>query len=294
MDMKAKFAIVIILYALMGLATSAELSNQSSEVGEPSVEELAIRFLQESYSYSTDLIGVQLLPGKLPQEMPVDLPIPDGTRTVGSMIQEDTGFSVVLDVPMTPDQALEFYRERLASQNWTEVQLPGMNQGFVEDGDPSIAFCKDSKDPWMIIVAHPEENGTDLRVSISNDTDCSPCSLNQGYDDWLKPIPKLAAPKGARISNENSVSGPGNMVATSVTVKTEMNSSSLTAHYADQLMAANWTIMGEGESGPSSWSSWSYNDEDGQTWDGFLMALELPGTDETQRFVLMQANLKEI
>jgi hypothetical protein len=72
-----------------------------------------------------------------------------------------------------------------------------------------------------------------------------------------------------------------------------MNSSSLTAHYADQLKAANWTMMGEGESGPSSWSSWSYNDEDGRSWQGFLMVLELPKTDKKQKFVLMQANRKE-
>jgi len=293
--MKAKFgiAIAIALFALTGLVTSADLQNQSAEQGEPSVGELALRFLQESYSDSTELDVITLLPGKLPPEMPVDLPIPDGAIIAGSMIQEDTGFSVVLDVPMTPDQALEFYKERLASQNWTEVPLPGMNEGFVEDADPSMAFCKDSKDPWMIIIAHPQSNGTDLRLSISTDTECSPCSQDLGYDDWLKPIPKLAAPKGAKISNENFMSGPGNMVATSVTVETEMNSSSLAAHYADQLMAANWTMMGEGESGPSSWSSWSYNDEDGLAWDGFFMALELAGTNETQKFVLMQANEKE-
>ena len=89
------------------------------------------------------------------------------------------------------------------------------------------------------------------------------------------------------------MSGHGNLGAVSATLETEMNSSSLTDHYADQLTAANWTMMGEGESGPSSWSSWSYSDEDGQAWDGFLMALELPGTDEKQKFVLMQANLKE-
>lgn len=274
------------------LVTSEDLQNQSAEQGKPSVEDLAIRLLEDLYSDSTELIEVQLLPGKLPLEMPVDMPIPDGTMIAGSMIQEDTGIFVVLDVPMTPDQALEFYKERLGSQNWTEIQLPGMNQGFVEDGDPSMAFCKDSLDPWMIIIAHPLDNGTDLRVSISNDTDCSPCSQDTWLDSWLEPIPKLAAPKGAGISNMNTVTGQG-MVATSATVKTEVNSSSLAAHFADQLMAANWTMIGEDESGPSSWSSWSYNDEVGQAWDGFLMALELPGADEMQKFVLMQANLKE-
>ena len=294
--MKANFAIAIAiaLCALTGLVTSAELQNQTSELGEQSVEELAMRLLQATYPDSSELNGVQLLPGKLPREMPVDLPIPDGARIVGSEVQENTGIYVVLDVPMTPDLALDFYRKHLASQNWTEISIPEMDRGFVEQSDPSTTFCQGTQNASLAVTAHPQENGTDLRLSIISDPDYSLCSWDAGYnDDWLRPIPKLAAPKGARISYGNVMSGPGNMVAISVTVETEMNRSSLTAHYADQLTAANWTMMGEGESGPSSWSSWSYKDEDGLAWDGFLMALELPGTDKKQKFVLMQANQKD-
>ena len=200
---------------------------------------------------------------------------------------------MILDVPMTQDLVLDFYREYLVSQNWTEIELPGMNQGFVKHGDPSATFCQ-YKNPSLTVTAHPQGNGTDLRLSISTDPDNSLCSWDEGYNDnWLKPIPKLASPKGTRLSNENYMVGPAGMATVSATLETEMNSSSLMAHYADQLTAANWTMMGEGESGPSSWSSWSYNYEDGQAWDGFFMALELPGTDEKQKFVLMQANLKE-
>jgi hypothetical protein len=294
--MIAKFglAIAIALCALTGFVTSAELQNWTSGQGEPSVEELAMRLLQATYPGSSELNGVKLLPGKLPQEMPVDLPIPDQARIVGSEVQENTGIYLVLDIPMTPDQALEFYRERLASQNWTKIGIPYMDRGFVEQSDPSATFCQGTQNASLAVAAHPQGNGTDLRLSIISDPDYSLCSLDAGYnDDWLKPIPRLAAPKGARISPGDLMSFLGNLVTVSATLETEMNSSSLTDHYADQLKAANWTMIGEGESGPSSWSSWSYNDEDGQAWDGFLMALELPGTDEKQRFVLMQANMKE-
>ena len=64
--MIAKFgiAIAIALCALTGLATSAELQNQTSELGEQSVEELAFRFLQENYADSPELDIVKILPGK--------------------------------------------------------------------------------------------------------------------------------------------------------------------------------------------------------------------------------------
>jgi hypothetical protein len=199
--MKANFAIaiVIVLYAQMGLATSAESQNGTSVLGESSVEELAIRLLQASCPDNPELNGVQLLPGKLPQDMPLDMPIPDGARIVGSEIQENTGIYVVLDVPMTPDLALDFYRKRLASQNWTENGIPGMNQGFIGEGDPRTAFCHGPKNLSLSIIAHPQDNGTDLRLSIISDPDYSLCLWNAGYsDDWLKPIPKLVAPKGTR------------------------------------------------------------------------------------------------
>jgi hypothetical protein len=285
--MKANFAIaiVIVLYAQMGLATSSELQNESSG---PQAEELATGLQQDTYNGSLELNGVQRLPGKLPPDMPVDLPIPDGARIVESEIQEDSVIFVILDVPMKPDLTLDFYRQHLASQNWREI--PGMNRGFIEQGVFSVNFCQGPNNSSLIVTATPQENGTDLCISVMSDTDYSFCSQGPSFlDDWLMPIPMLTGPNGTRMPYAESMGSPDSMQAVSATLETEMNSSSLADHYADQLKAANWTMIGEGESGPSSWSSWSIEDEDGRAWDGFLMALELAGTDEKQRFVLMQA-----
>jgi len=271
----------------IGLGTSEEMNGEPFGTAEPSVEELATRLLQATYPGSTELNEVQLLAGKLPEDMPVDLPIPDGARIIGSEIQEGQGTYIVLDVPLMPDQVLDFYRKALPFQNWTETDIPGMDRGFVR-GDPSITFCQGWKNPSMTVTAHPMDNGTDLHISISSDPDYSPCS-QASFDDWLRPIPKLAAPDGSRQFNE-MMTGGGNRAAVSATLETEMNSSILEDHYADQLNAANWTRKGEGKSGPSSWSAWSTEDENGLVWNGFLIALDLPGS-ENQRFVLVQANL---
>ena len=206
-------------------------------------------------------------------------------------MEDNPGISVFLDVPMTPDLTLDFYRQHLASQNWTELKDPSMNRGFVEQRVSGAIFCQDLKNSSLIVTATPEENGTSLYMDIMSDTDHSFCSQGPSYyDGWLNPLPMLAAPNGTRMLNGNSMEGPGNTPAISANLESELNSSSLTAYYADQLKAANWKMMSEDESGPSSWSSWSFEDEDGRAWNGFLMALELPGTDKKQRFVLMQAN----
>lgn len=290
--MSLKYMIVIALFALVGLGASAEqqnesISNDSVNVSEPTAEELAFRLIQFDFFGSPELIQPELLPGKLPEEMPVDLPIPNGSRIVGSEIREDIEITVVMDVTMTPEEALDFYRDALIPQNWTETDITGMERGFA-GGSGSTTFCKGARDPSVMVSAYPLENGTDLRLEIVTDPNESPCSWDTS--DWLKPIPKLSPPKEAVISNQNNMGNYG--LAVSAEIKTELNSSALAAHYADQLTAANWTATSSEECGPTSWSTWSYKDEEGIEWNGFLIALDLAGSED-KRFVMMQASMKE-
>jgi len=293
--MYLKYVIAIALFALVGLGASAEqqdesISNESVNVSEPTAEELAFRLLQVGYMGGPELTQPELLPGKLPEQMPVDLPIPNGSRIVGSEILEDMGITVVMDVTMTPEEALDFYRDALVPQNWTETDITGMERGFM-GGSATTVFCKGARDPSVMVSAYPLENGTDLRLDISTDPYYSPCSMADP-SDWMEPMPKLAAPKDAVISNQNYMGGCGNQVTVSAEIKTELNSSALAAHYADQLAAANWTAVSSEECGPASWSTWSFEDEDGIEWNGFLIALDLAGSED-KRFVMMQTSMKE-
>lgn len=293
--MSLKYVLAIAIFALIGLGASAEqqnesISNESVNVSEPTTEELAIRLLQFDYFSSPELTQPELMPGKLPEEMPVDLPIPNGTRIVGSEILEDMGITVVMDVTMTPEEALDFYRDALVPQNWTETDITGMERGFM-GGSVSTTFCKGARDPSVMVSAYPLENGTDLRLDISTDPYYSPCSMTD-QSDWMEPMPKLAAPKDAVISNQNSMGGWGNQVTVSAEIETELDSSALAIHYADQLKAANWTAVSSEECGSASWSTWSFEDEEGISWDGFLIALDFTG-GEDKRFVMMQTSMEE-
>jgi hypothetical protein len=285
--MKRKIGMAIALLALMGLAASAELQDKQSGAKEPSLEELATRLLETTY-LDSELKEVQLLPGDLPQDLPANLTLPEGTRIVGSKIQEDMGIDIVLDVPLAPDEAIEFCRSALAPQNWTETNL--WDGGFMP-ADPSLTFCGGGKKASISVSAHPQGNGSDLRLSFINDPSSSPCSWAGSLVDWMKPIPRLPCPRGAKQSSENSMGG-GSNVAVSAVMETEMNSSALEDYYADLLEAANWTMKGAVQSRPSSWSTWGIQDEEGVLWEGILMAVELPG-NESRRFVLVQASMED-
>ena len=86
--MNAKLVIAIVVCALIGLAASEETNGKPSEMEGSSVEELATRLLQATDPGRTELNEVQLLAGKLPDDMPVDLPIPDGAGIVGARSRE--------------------------------------------------------------------------------------------------------------------------------------------------------------------------------------------------------------
>lgn len=283
--MSAKLIIAIALTALMGLAAGVQQENESTALSEPSSEELAIRYLEASCLGEPDLQKVQLLPGRMPDEMPVELPLPRGSKIFGSVLLGETDICVVVDSSLSAEEVMTFYRQELASQNWTFKDISGMDRGFMEWSESAI-FCRGLNDPSVAVSAYPLENGSNLRLDISTDPECSPCSFSDS-DDWLKPLPKLVAPRNASLSNQNFMSGCGNQLATSTDVKTELSGSALAAHFADQLRAANWTASSQEESGPAAWSTWEFEDEEGLVWDGFLIAVEVPGSED-KKFVMMQ------
>lgn len=288
--MSARLILAIAITALIGLAAGVVQENESIALSGPSPGELAIRYLEAPSFGETELQKVQLLPGMLPEKMPLELPLPRGSKVFGSVLIGETEIGVVVDSPLSPEEVMAFYRQALASQNWTDMDASGMERGFMEWSTGSF-FCQESNDTSIAITAYPHENGSDIRLDISTDPECSPCSFS-GSDDWLKPIPKLVAPRNSTLSNQNFMSGCGNQVTVSADVKTELNSSALAAHFADQLRAASWTSTSQEESGPAALSTWEFEDEEGLKWDGFLTVLEVPGSED-KRFVMTQASQGE-
>ncbi|MBN1324193.1 MAG: hypothetical protein JW986_09420 [Methanotrichaceae archaeon] len=286
--MRGTFWTIIVLSALIGLGSSSEQAGPAIS-SQPSFEELATRLLEPSYSGSSELVDVEIILEGLPADLPLDPPIPVGARIVGSAVRDGETIEIVLDTRMAPSEAIEFYRERMTSANWTETEIPGTSRGFAPSA-ATATFCQGRKNPSLTIIAHPVEGGTDLRLNVNSDPQYSPCRQATELEDWLEPIPKLTSPAGAKHIRESFTSSGGSSVGISATLETEMNGSALSIHYGDLLKAADWTLQDSGESGPSAWSTWTFEDDDGLFWNGFLFALDLPGS-ANERFVMMQASL---
>ncbi len=72
-------------------------STSNSENNEALLQELALRLLIQPFESRPQ--NPQLLVGRLPENLPVEIPQPEGSRLLGSLMRNPEIVDVVLDVP---------------------------------------------------------------------------------------------------------------------------------------------------------------------------------------------------
>jgi hypothetical protein len=228
----------------------------------------------------------QLLPGQLPANFPLELPLPEGSRIVGSVVRSPDVAEIVLDVPLAPEQVLAFYRERLSAAGWQppeeqEGHRPG---GFAPSNFhmPNHAFFARRDGPGSLHFTVWTGKGgiADVRVNA----DMSEQAARQqrmhrrrmhGIHDLL---PWIEPPAGAQQMGGGGSGGEDSFYSLA-TVETDMDLSSLAAHYAAQLEKAGWTRTDAGQSGPLAWHTWTLQDEEQEPWDGLFSIMKVPGKE---------------
>lgn len=98
----------------------AQGTNPTQMEDAAALRELAVRLLRVRFPGAPEASDeTQLLVGQVPADLPVELPLPLGSRVVGSLVRGNPrGISIVLDAAEPAEQVLEFYRERLSGAGW--------------------------------------------------------------------------------------------------------------------------------------------------------------------------------
>ena len=127
---------------------------------------------------------VQITLGSLPLDF--DLPLPEGTRVVGSVASDGRAQQlrhIFLDVPLEPQKSLEFFRDALAQAGW-EPRRPF----------DAVIFCKEGAEGFMVLQSTPSEEGvTPVRLFSQEGITCQ---------DWPQRaaaggvLPALTPPEG--------------------------------------------------------------------------------------------------
>jgi hypothetical protein len=254
---------------------------------EEALREFISLILRPIYAPAPAGIENTVLIGEMPDNMPIDLPVLEDARVVGSLFQnEPLSFQAILQTEQPAEAVLEFYSSALAETGWSESGRPYQGAGFIpaQPDQRQVTLC-DSENNTLTIIALPlDDNTTDVRVNIQSALNYNPCAQTPPAVTSL--IPELEAPEGVRIQGGGSSGGSSGEQSVSASLITDLSVDALLEHYNQALEDAGWTLVDSGSSGNGAWSTWTFRTEAGEDWSGTLFMLKSAAGDNQRQAML--------
>ncbi len=229
----------------------------------------------------------RLFLGKIPENFPIEVPIPEQSRVVGTLARSETQVEIVLESDLMPEEVFSFYRAQLTSLGCHEPEgmWPQHAGGFLHSDfglHMNITFCQGPGGAGLTLnILQLESMTTDVRLNLSLDRETNPCAQqammrrDMHHHAMYEIIPLLVPPRGAQQRGGGGGSGPDEAHTTAM-LKTNLALDALAKHYADQLIQAGWTQTDAGASGPLGWHTWHFTSEDQEPWSGLFFILKMP------------------
>ena len=282
----------------LGLSSRVAIAQPSPEPPEPesspelsdvlpSDEAVLLRAIAEHYA-GVSATGDELLVGQLPDFLaPEVLPIPNDGRVLGSIVRGSDAFDIVIEATQSPEAIIAFYDEQLLSSGWQAAQFPASTWNFTtvddEEYSPNV-FCSSAEGYTLYISAwtFQANQPTHIYLSMSQATSgVMPLACNASTANTLPPLPTLELPEGVNPSTSNSgVEDDFQVFYTDIIIATDLTSEALLSHLSQQFDQAGWTPAQRSDSDVQSQASWTYEDEQGQTWQSAIDVIKLGATDE--------------
>ncbi|MDQ2887940.1 MAG: hypothetical protein M3Y39_17855 [Chloroflexota bacterium] len=264
------------------------MTQNTSFPEENMVQALALRLLGRPFDLRAP--QPQLLAGRLPDQLPFTLPLPDEHTIIGSFISNPEEIQIVLDTPQAAAAVIAFYKEQMQTAGWSEPAIQHrMNEGgFVHTYHrpaSSIILCKGPHGPALMVSAFAEQHegeSTDVRIHIDTRSRNSPCRQSSRiFMEVGGLIPPLEPPAGGRQMGGGGGGSNSESASTAATLEMEHDTAlpTLADHYAHQLEQAGWQRTGEGSSGPMVWHTWEFRDTKNELWGGVFTSLQIPGME---------------
>lgn len=252
--------------------------------GEPvQLEQLFLRLLTAPYDPRDR--QPRLFVGALPEHFPIDVPIPEKTRVLGTLARSAEHVEIVLESDLVPDECAAFYRTELTGRGWNQLDHFGRMGGFTHNqiGPHNfLIFCQGEDGASLTLnIAQLEGAVTDIRLHVNLGSEGNPCRRQREMRHHRPRhdlIPLLSPPAGAQ-QHPGSGGGGDDEWHSQATLKTDLALDVLVQHYHAQLSKGGWTQTDTGTGGPFAWSTWTFSDED-QPWSGLFFILKKPQKDQ--------------
>ena len=298
----------LLLAGALGSGGGGPVASQAPPADASLLRELAERLIAAPYPSipsQVPLPTVQLLPGQMPNDLPLSLPLPPDARLIGTAVRTlpggaagdasmsmgpvAPGATVVLDAPGSRESLLTLYEGALAQQGWRVAQggspFPGGFQAaFVGGG--GLTYCQSESGPWLSVNVYPRASGpNDVRLTIG--TNAGACSIpvppmpRAAIPRAAELLPRLVPPPGVVMQQVGGGGGGPNRWSSEAAAETSRPATELEAHFAQQMTAAGWVRQTGGIAGWMAWSAWAMPQEG--DWQALLLVAEWP--DPSRRWL---------
>lgn len=229
------------------------------------------------------LVQARILPGALPEGLPLRLPVPAGARIVGSVAlngdfrayaggpraaaRDDTLLTMtILDIAGPRPEVAGYIDQAITEQGWFKAPQPPDDHGGGFQSAPAPSFgptvyCQSNGDYLVEVTVNGRPNRpADVRFDLMpDDSEYSRCRLVDRRPPFMPEredlIPPLQPPPGVRLSGSSSGRGP-EVSSHEATAETPISAAVIEAFYARQLEAAGWARRDGHSAGALAWSTW--------------------------------------
>lgn len=222
---------------------------------------------------------VQVYLEQLPDELPIELPLPEQVQIIASWQQEGSQSTILVQAPQPNLLILSWYTNRLRILGWQQQRFDettlmdcpvfGANPSLYNGASmPSLKFCYRPQSLMLTVETRTiSNNATEIKLKLyaggHRSTSCQA--------DWERnlnntvPLPQLVSPPDTNIEFRRRTSSTVDWWSR-CEIQTNLSGSALLAHYNTQLVQAGWTLQESEVQQQLLWSAWTLRDRHNQMW----------------------------
>lgn len=249
----------------------------TTEGNQDSVSKLLLRALAWQYDFRYErTTRLQVLPGKLPEGWRLELPFPEKTSIIGTILAEGGNgpqTQLFLDVSEPIEAVEDAYRTSFTDQGLREI-IFSLRTSTVPSRDwRSLSFCQKDID-LVVFVQKIEQQMTHVSLSLATFWS-SPC-ITPDFS-YRAPLPaRLEPPPGRTFGNNVSGSEELGSIYSDLTLETTLSQQEIMNYYTRQLVANGWEPVESGSTESATWSVWQYIDQRDQSWSCIIQIFSTP------------------
>ena len=278
------FPLIILLAIVIPtrVAVAETANNNDDEMIPTKIAERLLRLNRVDFYRG---IKSNIIVGKLPDNLPVEIPQPGDTKVIGSIQRGENIYDIALDIPVAAAQVKSFYENQLIEKEWKQQEDISPKRAFATSAtefEENLSFCKSEKGPLLQLnINQPENTPTEVGMSLNtNESDSSCRFLVKGLSFSFAKTPILKPPANTKVTPKQVGGFSSEMSNSMANLESQRNLQQLNQHYTSQMQQAGWTKMADTQNNQAAFSMWSLKDKDNIYWQGMMSIKPVEGKSE--------------